>query len=126
MILRLQVVAEENSKFQRVKIGARYLLSYILFYYQFILINLLEQIKTNNDILEIISASIIIILKVYFWLNILSILYNLAKKQKRFLYERLTKTKIISTIEYEREEELISKEEKEKKNVRVKKDKEKL
>ena len=131
MILRLQVVAEENSKFQRVKIGVRYLLSYILFYYQFILINLLEQIKTNNDILEIISASIIIILKVYFWLNILSILYNLAKKQKKFLYERLTKTKIISTIEYEREETTISeeenkKEEREKKNVRVKKDKKKL
>ena len=131
MILRLQVVAEENSKFQRVKIGVRYLLSYILFYYQFILINLLEQIKTNNDILEIISASIIIILKVYFWLNILSILYNLAKKQKKFLYERLSKTKIISTIEYEREETTIfeeenKKEEKEKKNVRVKKDKKKL
>lgn len=131
MILRLQVVAEENSKFQRVKIGVRYLLSYILFYYQFILINLLERIKTNNDILEIISASIIIILKVYFWLNILSILYNLAKKQKKFLYERLTKTKIISTIEYEREETTISeeenkKEEREKKNVRVKKDKKKL
>ena len=93
MILKLQVIAKLNSKFVKMRVEARYLLSYILFYYQFVIINLLENFSSTNNILNIIINSSIIILRVYFWLNILNIIFNITKKNKNFLYEKLTKQK---------------------------------
>lgn len=103
MILKLQITEKTNIKFASARIETRYLLSYILFYYQFILIDLLKQISTNNNILNVIINGSILILKVYFWLNILCIIFNITKKDKNFLYEKLTKTETISTIEYQKE-----------------------
>lgn len=131
MILKLQVIAKE-PKFAMLKVTSRYLLSYILFYYQFIIINLLNKIVIHNNIVETIISCIIILLKVYFWINIVSIILNMAKKEKMFLYEKITNTETCSTIEYEEEtdevkEEKIKKDKKEEEeNVRIKKHKEKL
>ena len=47
---------------------------------------------------------------------------NLVKKDKKFLYEKITKTKIISTIEIEQEEKEPEKEKEEENNVGIKKD----
>lgn len=105
MILKLQVIAKPNSKFVKMRVEARYLLSYILFYYQFVIINLLENFSSTNNILNIIINSSIIILRVYFWLNILNIIFNITKKNKNFLYEKLTKTETVSTIKYQKEEQ---------------------
>ena len=131
MILKLQVVAKQ-PKFAILKVMSRYLLSYILFYYQFIIINLLNKIVIHNNIVETIISCIIILLKVYFWINIVSIILNMAKKEKMFLYEKITNTENCSTIEYEEEKDesksdKIKKDEKEEEeNVRIKKHKEKL
>lgn len=131
MILKLQVAAKQ-PKFAILKVMSRYLLSYILFYYQFIIINLLNKIVIHNNIVETIISCIIILLKVYFWINIVSIILNMAKKEKMFLYEKITNTENCSTIEYEEEKDesksdKIKKDEKEEEeNVRIKKHKEKL
>lgn len=122
MILKLQVVAKSNTRFQRIKVVARYILSYILFYYQFIIINLLEQVPANSSILKIVINSSIVLLKIYFCLNVISIILNMAKKDKSFLYEKITKTEIISTIEYQKENEEVTEEEKAKK-ITAKKEK---
>lgn len=120
IILKTQVVPK-NKRWKIGKIELRYLLSYILFYYQFIIISLLENISTNNNILKIIINSSIILLRIYFWINVLSVLFNIVKKKKEFLYEKLTKTEIISTIEYE--EQPIKQEKEEKEDARTKENK---
>ena len=120
IILKTQVVPK-NKRWEIGKIELRYLLSYILFYYQFIIISLLENISTNNNILKIIINSSIILLRIYFWINVLSVLFNIVKKKKEFLYEKLTKTEIISTIEYE--EQPIKQEKEEKEDARTKENK---
>ncbi len=132
MILKLQVVAKQ-PKFTNFKVSSRYILSYILFYYQFIIINLLNKIVIHNNIVETIISCIIISLKVYFWLNIVSIILNMTKKDKVFLYEKITNTETCSTIEYELEDSdeiKLDKTKKDKKeeeeSVRIKKHKEKL
>lgn len=101
MILKLQVVAKNNKKFQKIRIMIRYILSYILFYYQAIIINLLSQSSMNNNILKYS----ILILKIYFVINLISIILSIVKKDKRFLYEKITQTEIISTIEQQSENE---------------------
>ena len=123
IILKTQVISK-NKKWKKGKIELRYFLSYILFYYQFIIVNLLEEVPTNNDILKIVINSSIILLKIYFWINVLSILFNIVKKKKEFLYEKITKTETISTIEYE--EQPIEQEKEGKEDARVKKDKQEL
>lgn len=127
MILKLQVAAKQ-PKFAVLKVMSRYLLSYILFYYQFIIIDLLNKIVIHNNILEVIISYIIILLKIYFWINIVSIILNMAKKEKKFLYEKITNTETCSTIEYELVESENDKDNKkeEKESVRVKKSKEEL
>ena len=127
MILKLQVVAKQ-PKFAVLKVMSRYLLSYILFYYQFIIIDLLNKIVIHNNILEVIISYIIILLKIYFWINIVSIILNMAKKEKKFLYEKITNTETCSTIEYELVESENDQDNKkeEKESVRVKKSKEEL
>ena len=127
MILKLQVVAKQ-PKFAVLKVMSRYLLSYILFYYQFIIIDLLNKIVIHNNTLEVIISYIIILLKIYFWINIVSIILNMAKKEKKFLYEKITNTETCSTIEYELVESENDKDNKkeEKESVRVKKSKEEL
>ena len=122
IILKMQVVANEDTKYKRLRVELRYLLSYILFYYQFIIINILKEISTTNNVLQIIIDSSVIILNIYFWLNIISIMINLVKKDKKFLYEKITKTKIISTIEIEQEEKEPEKEKEEENNAGIKKD----
>ena len=84
----------------------------------------MEEVPTNNDILKIVINSSIILLKIYFWINVLSILFNIVKKKKEFLYEKITKTETISTIEYE--EQPIEQEKEGKEDARVKKDKQEL
>lgn len=141
MILKLQVVAKKQKesknnlketnepRYKTLKVELRYLLSYILFYYQFIIINILEKISTNNNTIKIIINSSIWILRIYFWINILNIIINICRRKKEFLYEKITKTTTISTIEYEiieEKEDISQKKKKEDKNVRVKKDNEKL
>jgi len=101
MILKMQIVAKKDTKLKKVRVILRYLLSYILFFYQGIVINLLNQITTNNIVMETIKNGSIVLLKIYFWLNILVIIINIPKKKKEFLYEKLTKTENISTISYE-------------------------
>ena len=101
MILKMQIVAKKDTKLKKVRVILRYLLSYILFFYQGIVINLLNQITTNNIVIETIKNGSIVLLKIYFWLNILVIIINIPKKKKEFLYEKLTKTENISTISYE-------------------------
>ena len=127
MILKLQVVAKQ-PKFAVLKVMSRYLLSYILFYYQFIIIDLLNKIVIHNNTLEVIISYIIILLKIYFWINIVSIILNMAKKEKKFLYEKITNTETCSTIEYELVESENDQDNKkeEKESVRVKKSKEEL
>ena len=123
IILKTQVVPK-NKRWKIGKIELRYLLSYILFYYQFIIISLLENISTNNNTLKIIINSSIILFRIYFWINVLSVLFNIVKKKKEFLYEKLTKTEIISTIEYE--EQPIKQEKEEKEDARTKENKQEL
>lgn len=129
VILKIQVVAKRKTKYNIIKVELRYLLSYILFYYQFVLINVLKKLPIENDIGKIIITGCIIILTIYFWINIFSIVINIVKKNKVFLYEKLSNTEHISTIEYEDPEEKNNLEEnienrkKEKKNVGVKEDK---
>lgn len=122
IILKTQVVVK-NKKWKIGKIELRYLFSYILFYYQFVIISLLEKnfTNTNNNILRIIINYSIILLKIYFWINVLNILFNIVKKKKEFLYEKITQTEIISTIEYEDQSPKQEKEEKE--SVGTKEDK---
>lgn len=103
MILKLQVVPQNKCKCQKLKITIRYLLSYILFYYQFIIIHLLQKISISNEPVKMIIEGSIHILKIYFWLNVVIIILNIAQKKKSFLYEKITKTETISTIIYEKE-----------------------
>lgn len=128
MTLKLQVVAKEKEKYKLLKVELRYLLSYILFYYQFIIILTLEQISTNNNMINIIINSSIWILRIYFIINILNIIVSIIRRKKEFLYEKITKTKTISTIEYQSKEEIENnpqineKATEEDKEVRTKKD----
>lgn len=127
MILKLQATAKVASNTSRLKVIARYILGYLLFYYQFVIINILEQIPKGR-FTPIVNSSIIL-LKVYFLLNIISILISLVKKKKEFLYEKISKTEIVSTIEYEptiESEKTEIKKQEEENDVRTKKDNEKL
>lgn len=127
MILKLQATAKVASNASRLKVIARYILGYLLFYYQFVIINILEQIPKGR-FTPIVNSSIIL-LKVYFLLNIISILISLVKKKKEFLYEKISKTEIVSTIEYEptiESEKTEIKKQEEENDVRTKKDNEKL
>lgn len=110
MILKLQVIAKKHTRFQRIKVIIRYIVSYILFYYQFVIINLLKQIPTNSNMSRTMINSSIILLKIYFWLNVISIILNMIKKDKSFLYEKITNTETISTIEYQKEKEEVTEE----------------
>lgn len=103
MILKLQVTSKnETSNIKnKVKVTLRYLLSYVLFYYQFLIIEWIRNISVDNDFTSIIKNSSILILKIYFWLNIIWIIKSLVTKDKRFLYEKITGTENISTIDYE-------------------------
>lgn len=103
MILKLQVTSKnETSNIKnKVKVTLRYLLSYVLFFYQFIIIEWIRNISVDNDFTSIIKNSSILILKIYFWLNIIWIIKSLVTKDKRFLYEKITGTENISTIDYE-------------------------
>ena len=103
MILKLQVTSKnETSNIKnKVKVTLRYLLSYVLFFYQFIIIEWIRNISVDNDFKSIIKNSSILILKIYFWLNIIWIIKSLVTKDKRFLYEKITGTENISTIDYE-------------------------
>ena len=135
MILMLQVTSKkETSNIKnKIKVTLRYLLSYVLFYYQFIIIKWIRNISVDNDLTSIIKNSSILILKIYFWLNIIWIIKSLVTKDKRFLYEKITGTENISTIEYEpkddNEPEInqknsnVKKNKKEDEDVRNKKDK---
>ena len=103
MILKLQVTSNQeisNIK-NKVKVALRYLLSYVLFYYQFIIIELVRNISVDNELTSIIRNSSILILKIYFWLNVIWIIKSLVTKDKRFLYEKITSTENVSTIDYE-------------------------
>lgn len=122
MILKLQIVSKKETKWTLVKIELRYLLAYILFYYQIVIIELINNLTFQNDVLEIVTKFSIIVLEVYFIFNIISIVISIFKKDKEFLYEKITNTKTISTIEYEKKEEK-EQNNKEGENVRVKKDK---
>ena len=103
MILKLQVTSKnETSNIKnKVKVALRYLLSYVLFYYQFIIIELVRNISVDNELTSIIRNSSILILKIYFWLNVIWIIKSLVTKDKRFLYEKITSTENVSTIDYE-------------------------
>lgn len=122
MILKIKVVAKENTKYKKIRIELRYFLSYILFYYQFVIINMLKDISMNNNNWTAIINSSIFVLRVYFCLNVLSIIFSLLKKKKEFLYEKITKTETKSTIEYIEQEDTIVNEQEEN-NVRIKEDK---
>ena len=103
MILKLQVTSKkETSNIKnKIKVTLRYLLSYVLFYYQFIIIKWIRNMSVDNGLTSIIKNSSILILKIYFWLNIIWIIKSLVTKDKRFLYEKITGTENLSTIEYE-------------------------
>lgn len=120
IIVKLKIVAKKEKKHVKIRIWLRYLLSYLLFYYQFVIINILNSISSNNKIIDNIIDRSIDLLKVYFFLNIICLIIG---KKKEFLYEKITSTKNISTIEYETKN---TKDNKEKENVRIKKDKKKL
>lgn len=127
MILKLQVITKATSNTPRLKIIFRYILGYLLFYYQFVIINILKQIPTDRFTLVVNGG--IILLKAYFLLNIISILISLVKKKKEFLYEKISKTKNISTIEYEPANENKKpeiKKQEEENDVRTKKDNKEL
>ena len=123
MILKLQIVSKKESKNDKIKIVLRYILSYILFYYQFVIIDIISNISTNNQGTWIIKNGSINILRLYFWLNILSIIISFVKKDKRFLYEKLTQTENKSTIEYEETKKEEPENAKEDEDARDKKDK---
>lgn len=127
MILKLQVIAKATSNTPRLKIIFRYILGYLLFYYQFAIINILEQIPTDR-FTQVVNGCIIL-LKAYFLLNITSILISLVKNKKEFLYEKISKTENISTIEYEptnKNEKTEIKKQEEENDVRTKEDNEEL
>ena len=123
MILKLQIVSKKESENDKIKIVLRYILSYILFYYQFVTIDIISNISTNNQVTWIIKIGSINILRLYFWLNILSIIISFVKKDKRFLYEKLTQTENKSTIEYEETKKEEPENAKEDEDARDKKDK---
>ena len=121
IILKLQVISKNETKRHYLKVELRYLLSYIFFYYQIVIIEVLNNINLSSEIFKTTINLSIIILRVYFILNVISIVMSIFKKEKVLLYEKITNTTTISTIEYEEEQE--EKDDKEETNVRIKKDK---
>ena len=117
----MQVISKNETKRHYLKVELRYLLSYIFFYYQIVIIEVLNNINLSSEFFKTTINLSIIILRVYFILNVISIVMSIFKKEKVFLYEKITNTTTISTIEYEEEQE--EKDDKEETNVRIKKDK---
>ena len=107
IILKLQVISKKETKWTKIKVLLRYILSYILFYYQFVITELLETIPKSNQILSITLSGSIILLKIYLCLNIFSIVYCIFTGNKMFLYEKMTNTENISTIEFQEPFETI-------------------
>lgn len=100
-ILKITITSTTTEKTSRKQIASRFLLGYLLFYYQSALINILNPLTNNtNQVMTILLKKIIFGLLLFKWLNIGSIVLSLFKKDKVFLYERLTNTKNKSTIVY--------------------------
>ena len=99
MILKLKISSKKENKWAKIKVLSRYILSYILFYYQFVITGLIETIPKSNQLPSIILSGSIILLRIYLCLNIFSIVYCIFTGNKLFLYEKITNTENISTIE---------------------------
>ena len=99
MILKLKISSKKENKWAKIKVLSRYILSYILFYYQFVITGLIETIPKSNQLPSTILSGSIILLRIYLCLNIFSIVYCIFTGNKLFLYEKITNTENISTIE---------------------------
>lgn len=101
MILKITITTITAEKASRKQITCRFLLGYLLFYYQSALINILNPLAENtNQVITILIKITVICLLLFKWLNIGSIVLALFKKEKVFLYEKITNTKNKSTIMY--------------------------
>lgn len=106
MMVKLKISATDKKDISKKQIFARFLLGYILFYYQSALIHLLQPLtKNSSPVIAVIIQIIIVSLVIFKWLNIGSILVALFKKEKLFLYEKITNTKNNSTIAYNLQKE---------------------
>lgn len=113
MILRIKISSTKKEETSRWQIVSRCFLAYLLFFYQFAIIDALKPLANHsNSWIAGTTHALFLGLYIFKWLNILSILLALFKKEKVFLYERLTNTKNVSLIRYEKQEEKTSTEEK--------------
>ena len=99
MFVKIKIVDNNNSNAKVYKLMFRYILIYIIFY------NIYDIISWSSDK---VSESIFLIIKysIYFSLIIIYVktLFDILKKRRRFFYEFLSGTKVISTIKYKGKE----------------------
>ena len=83
----------------------RYLILSLFILYPYVITDIMRIYRINSKIITIVEF----IIYLFIFTNIVCFLFYFKNKERLFLYERITNTKNISTIEYEQNEEEIKK-----------------
>lgn len=97
-IVKIKVVSENGSKAKVYQLLIRYILRFIIYYKIYDIINWSRNISNSSDITSIIA----VILCIFVFIIYLKTLMDILMKKEQLIYEKISKTKNISTIKYKR------------------------